>query len=86
MAKHMVIYWGSGSAPCWKALIALEEKGLQGYNSKLISFEKKEHKTEEVLKINPRGQVKLTKDNLHYGLTPTGHHNKFLDVKDTCYT
>ncbi len=40
--------------------MALEEKGLQGYISKLISFDKKEHKSEEVLKINPRGQVRIT--------------------------
>lgn len=38
-------------------MIALEEKGLVGYNQKLLSFDKKEHKSEEVLRINPRGQV-----------------------------
>ena len=38
-------------------MIALEEKELSGYTSKLISFEKKEQKSEEVLKWNPRGQV-----------------------------
>ena len=59
MAQDMMIYWGSGSAPCWMALITLEEKGLQGYKHKLISFEKKEHKSEEVLKLNPRGQVRI---------------------------
>ncbi|XP_035665585.1 glutathione S-transferase A-like [Branchiostoma floridae] len=35
----------------------LSKKGLSGYNSKFLSFQKREHKTEEVLKINPRGQV-----------------------------
>ena len=59
MAQDMMIYWGSGSAPCWMALMTLEEKGLQGYNQKVISFEKKEHKSEEVLKLNPRGQVRV---------------------------
>ena len=38
-------------------MIALEEKNLQGYNHKLLSFDKMEHKSQEVLDINPRGQV-----------------------------
>lgn len=38
-------------------MIALEEKGLAGYNQKLLSFDKMEHKSEEVLSLNPRGQV-----------------------------
>jgi len=38
-------------------MIALEEKNLQGYNQKLLSFEKGEHKSQEVLDLNPRGQL-----------------------------
>jgi len=57
MASEMFLYWGSGSPPCWRAMLALEEKGLSGYPNKLISFDKKEHKSEELLKWNPRGQV-----------------------------
>ena len=57
MASEMFLYWGSGSPPCWRAMLVLEEKGLSGYPNKLLSFEKKEHKSEEVLKWNPRGQV-----------------------------
>jgi len=38
-------------------MLVLEEKGLSDYSGKLLSFEKKEHKSEEVLKWNPRGQV-----------------------------
>ena len=57
MAADILLYWGSGSPPCWRVMLCLEEKGLQGYQSKLISFDKKEHKSEEILKINPRGQV-----------------------------
>ena len=53
----MTLLWGSGSAPCWRVMIALEEKNLQGYNHKLLSFDKMEHKSQEVLDINPRGQV-----------------------------
>lgn len=57
MAKDMTVFWGSGSPPCWRVLIALEEKNLQGYNSKMLSFEKGEHKSKEVMEVNPRGQV-----------------------------
>lgn len=47
-------------------MIALEEKELQGYNSKLLSFDKMEHKSQEVLDLNPRGQVPTFKhgDNI----------------------
>ncbi|XP_029023196.1 glutathione S-transferase A-like [Betta splendens] len=57
MAQDITVMWGSGSPPCWKALIALHEKNLQGYNSVLLSFDKKEHKSQQVLDINPRGQL-----------------------------
>ncbi|KAG5265034.1 hypothetical protein AALO_G00260710 [Alosa alosa] len=57
MAKDMFLLWGSGSPPCWRVMIALEEKNLQGYQHKLLSFEKGEHKSKEVLDINPRGQL-----------------------------
>lgn len=57
MAEKMFLYWASGSPPCWRVMLALEEKGLSGYPNKLLSFEKKEHKSEELLKWNPRGQV-----------------------------
>ena len=38
-------------------MIALEEKLLQGYNQKLVSFGKGDHRSKEVLDINPRAQV-----------------------------
>ncbi|XP_060948419.1 glutathione S-transferase A [Limanda limanda] len=57
MAKDMTLLWGSGSPPCWRVMIVLEEKNLQGYNSKLLSFEKGEHKSAEVMAMNPRGQL-----------------------------
>ncbi|XP_066290750.1 glutathione S-transferase A-like [Branchiostoma lanceolatum] len=63
MASDVTLYWPLryGSGPCWRALICLEEKGLFGYKSKLLSFEKNEHKSDEYLKINPRGQVPTLK-------------------------
>ncbi|XP_041812067.1 glutathione S-transferase A-like [Chelmon rostratus] len=57
MAKDMTLLWGSGSPPCWRVMIALEEKNLKGYNQKLLSFEKMEHKSKEVMDLNPRGQL-----------------------------
>ncbi|XP_036949432.1 glutathione S-transferase A-like isoform X1 [Acanthopagrus latus] len=57
MAKSMSLLWGAGSPPCWRVMITLEEKKLQGYRHKLLSFEKGEHKSQEVLEINPRGQL-----------------------------
>uniref|UniRef100_A0A4W3IUB5 Glutathione S-transferase rho n=1 Tax=Callorhinchus milii TaxID=7868 RepID=A0A4W3IUB5_CALMI len=56
MADSMVVFWGSGSPPCWRVMIALEEKLLSGYQRRLLSFEKQQHKSKEVLAINPRGQ------------------------------
>jgi glutathione S-transferase len=38
-------------------MLVLEEKGLSGYGNKLLHFDKKEHKSDEVLKWNPRGQL-----------------------------
>ncbi|XP_074469219.1 glutathione S-transferase A-like [Sebastes fasciatus] len=66
MAKSMSLLWGAGSPPCWRLMITLEEKKLQGYKHKLLSFEKGEHKSQEVLEINPRGQLPAFKhgDNI----------------------
>lgn len=61
--KNMFLYWGSGSAPCWKVIIALHEKGLwEGCPNKLCEFSKKEHKAEDVMKLNPRGQLPTFRD------------------------
>ncbi|XP_051811636.1 glutathione S-transferase A-like isoform X4 [Acanthochromis polyacanthus] len=65
MAKDMTLLWGSGSPQGWRVMIMLEEKQLKGYNQKLISFEKKEHKSQEVLDINPRGQLPAFKCGKH---------------------
>ena len=41
-------------------MIVLQEKGLwESCGNKLCEFSKKEHKSEEVLKLNPRGQVSI---------------------------
>jgi len=56
MATKITLYWGSGSPPCWRVMLALEEKGLQ-YESKFLEFSKNQQKSEEVVKWNPRGQL-----------------------------
>ncbi|XP_030644277.1 glutathione S-transferase A [Chanos chanos] len=57
MAKTIRLLWGSGSPPCWRVMIALEEKNIREYDKKLLSFDKKEHKAKETLDINPRGEL-----------------------------
>ena len=44
-----------GSPPCWISMIVLEEKHFSGYRNKLVSFQTKEQKSEEI--VIPRGQV-----------------------------
>jgi glutathione S-transferase len=61
LMAEMEVYWGSGSQPSWRVLLALEVKGV-AYDSKLISFQKREHKTPEFLEMNPRGKVPTVKD------------------------
>ncbi|MFV2060979.1 MAG: glutathione S-transferase family protein [Gammaproteobacteria bacterium] len=55
------LYWGAGSPNAWRALLALEFKGLS-YDSKLLEFSKEQHKSPEMLAMNPRGQVPVLKD------------------------
>lgn len=57
MAQEMTLLWGSGSPPCWRVMITLEEKEVKGCNQKLLSFDKMEHKSKEVMQMNPRGQL-----------------------------
>ncbi len=56
MSQKIFLYWGSGSIPGWRLQLVLEEKKIS-YESKLLSFDKNEHKSDEILKLNPRGQV-----------------------------
>ncbi len=55
------LWWGSGSPFSWRALLALEYKGLT-YASHLVHFAKQEHKSPLLLKMNPRGRVPVLKD------------------------
>ncbi|HER25481.1 MAG TPA: glutathione S-transferase family protein [Rhodospirillales bacterium] len=55
------LYWISGSPNAWRAKFTLEYKGLS-YVSHRLDPGKKEHKTPEMMALNPRGKVPVLKD------------------------
>lgn len=55
------VFWGSGSGPSWRVLLALAIKSVP-YESHLLSFSKGEHKSPEVLAMSPRGKVPVIRD------------------------
>lgn len=55
------LWWGSGSPYSWRALLALEYKQLP-YESHLVQFANQEHKSPQMLQMNPRGRVPVLKD------------------------
>src|SRR5688572_27478666 len=55
------VYWASGSPFSWRVLLTLEVKQLP-YQSKLLTFSRREHKLPEHLALNPRGKVPTLKD------------------------
>lgn len=55
------LYWGSGSPFSWRALLALEYKRVS-YESHQVQFAKQEHKSPQMLSMNPRGRVPVLKD------------------------
>lgn len=50
------LYFISGSPPCWSVMLALEVKGI-AYTPRRLDNAKREQKSPDYLKINPRGQV-----------------------------
>lgn len=73
------VFWGSGSAPAWRVLLALAIKGVP-YESRLLSFSKAEHKAPELLAISPRGKVPILRDGA-YGLSESLAILTYLDRK-----
>lgn len=55
------VYWGSGSPFSWRVLLALEFKRLK-YLSHELDLARLEHKSPQMLKLNPRGRVPVLKD------------------------
>src|SRR5579863_9785 len=60
-AMAIEVYWGSGSPFAWRVLLALEFKRLP-YSGHLLQFSKQEHKSPQLLSLNPRGRVPVLKD------------------------
>ncbi|MFI4889003.1 MAG: glutathione S-transferase family protein [Steroidobacterales bacterium] len=75
----ITLYWGSGSPFSWRVLLALEHKGLQ-YESRLLQFDKQEHQSPHMLKLNPRGRVPVLKDG-DYVVFESVAVLYYLDVK-----
>jgi glutathione S-transferase len=57
----MELYWGSGSPYSWRVQLALELKRIP-YASHLLQFSKQEHKSPQMLRMNPRGRVPVLED------------------------
>jgi glutathione S-transferase len=60
----MTLYWTSGSCPSWRVMFLLELKRL-AYDSRILEFSKREHKSAEMLAMNPRGKVPVLRDGDH---------------------
>ena len=55
------LYWGNGSAYCWRVLLALKHKGLD-YRSHPLKFDQQEHQAPQMLAMNPRGRLPVLRD------------------------
>ena len=55
------VYWGSGSPYAWRVLLALEYKRL-AYTGHLLEFSRQEHKSPQMLQMNPRGRLPVLRD------------------------
>jgi glutathione S-transferase len=75
----LTLYWGSGSPFSWRVLLALEHKRLP-YESHLLHFDKQEHQSPQMLKLNPRGRVPVLKDG-DYVVFESVAVLYYLDVK-----
>jgi len=74
----LTLYWGSGS-PFSCAPVGLEHKRLP-YESQLLHFDKQEHQSPHMLKLNPRGRVPVLKDG-DYVVFESVAILYYLDVK-----
>ena len=55
------LYWGSGSAYCWRVLLALAHKRLE-FRSHQLKFDQQEHQAPQMLAMNPRGRLPVLRD------------------------
>jgi glutathione S-transferase len=75
----LTLYWGSGSPFSWRVLLALEHKRLP-YESQLLQFDKQQHQSPQMLKLNPRGRLPVLKDG-DYVVFESVAVLYYLDVK-----
>src|SRR6202142_3476713 len=75
----LTLYWGSGSPFSWRVLLALEHKQLP-YESHQLHFDKQEHQSPPMLKMNPRGRLPVLKDG-DYVVFESVAVLYYLDVK-----
>jgi glutathione S-transferase len=54
--SELEVFWGSGSQPSWRVLLALEVKRVP-YVSHIVSFSAGDHRKPEFLQLNPRHKV-----------------------------
>ena len=55
------LFWGSGSAPAWRAMLGFAFKGAP-YTSRRLSFSDRETRTEWYRAIHPRGKVPCVRE------------------------
>lgn len=75
----ITIFRASGSCPSWRVMFALELKGL-AYDAPLLDISKQQHKTAEMLALNPRGKVPILKDG-EFSLFESMAIVAYLDAK-----
>ena len=77
----ITIYRASGSCPSWRVMFALELKGLP-YEAPLLDVSKRQHKTAEMLAMNPRGKVPVLVHSIPEGdvlLSESSVINEYLE-------
>jgi glutathione S-transferase len=55
------VYWAAGSPFCWRVLLALEHKRV-AWRSHLMQPDFHEHKSPQMLAMNPRGRLPVLRD------------------------
>ena len=61
--SQRVLYWASGSVPCWRALASLKAKKLS-FESRLLAFDKSEYASYVMTSLRPVFKLGLlSRDN-----------------------
>lgn len=68
-AHDRFLYWGSGSHPCWRVMIVLEEKNLP-YDDKLLEFSKSQTRPSSTACL--RSACRRTQESRSHGIKSKG--------------